>query len=144
MTLVHSNGNVPSQIASTEELGRCVFSRSNFRPASPQPVRFRAFLERRGAAEISVDRLTYAPQQQAVEIADAMANARGLNFYGWAVLTASNASVNERRVVADPLSDGTNPFHANILLPDSAIDDPDEQKHHAQQLAAVSYWRERP
>lgn len=123
--------------------GAC-FRGSNFRPASPQPIRFRAFLERRGTREISVDRLTYTPPQQAVEIADAMASGRGLSFYGWALLTASDASGNGRQVIADPLPDGTNPFHANIVLPEAAVDDLDEQKHHAQQLAAVSYWRERP
>ena len=35
MTLVHSNGNVPAQIAPTEELGRCVFSREQLPACQP-------------------------------------------------------------------------------------------------------------
>jgi len=34
-----------------------------------------------------------------------------------------------------------NPFHADILLPDTAIEDRDEQKQHAQELATEAQWR---
>lgn len=77
-----------------------------------------------------------------VEIADRMATARYRTFYGWAVVTARNASTNGRQVIASPLLD--NPYHADIILPDAAVEDREEQKCHAQELADASTWRGRP
>lgn len=49
---------------------------------------------------------------------------------------------NGREAVASPIAD--NPHHADIVLPQVAAEDREEQKRHAQDLADASIWRERP
>ena len=70
-----------------------------------------------------------------------MAAARGKTFYGWAVIDAETAASNGRQVTASPQLD--NPYHADIVLPDAAVEDREEQKRHAQELADASIWRNR-
>ncbi len=65
-----------------------------------------------------------------------------VTFYGWAVITTEYAENNGRQVVYTPLPD--NPYHTDIILPDSAAENRDEQIRHAQELADASLWRERP
>ena len=137
----HRNPVIPDRIAPTEELGRSVFSRKHFRGERVLPP---AFLERPGNPEISVDRLTHAPPGAAVVIANRAGRMRGRTFYGWAVIVAAKASGDGRTVQASPLPDGTNPYHADIILPADAIADPDGQKQHARELADTSQWRPRP
>ena len=67
---------------------------------------------------------------------------RTVTFYGWAVIDAEDAGSSERRVVYTPRPD--NPYHTDIILPDSAAEDCDEQIRHAQELADASLWRECP
>lgn len=132
----------PGCVAPDEELGRGVFSTRQFRR---ERVDFRAFLEKPGVTALSVDRLTHSPTDFAVAKADAAARERpGGAFYGWAVIIANQAAANGRSVPASPLPDGANPYHADIILPESAIADRDEQKKHAQMLADASQWRARP
>ena len=100
------------------------------------------FLSQKGSTEISVDRLTLAPEDKATAIAGKVASARNREFYGWAVVTAAKAGDDGRRVKATPTTD--NPYHADIILPDLAAQDEEEQKRHAQELADTSRWRERP
>ena len=133
---------VPHAVAPTEKLGRCVFSTSHFK-ASLRTVGFRAFLEDIGNENLSVDRLTFAPLQEAVRSGEIHGLKRGRSFYGWAVLTTLRAAADGRSVVADPvLGNDANPYHANTVLSDSDLSD--AQKHHAQQLASVSVWLARP
>ena len=142
MSLPNPNAtDLPDSIAPTEELGRSVFSRRDTgRSITPA----RVFLERPHSSEISVDRLTYAPANIATEISDRTARARGRTFYGWAVVTADKATDDRRRVSATPLPDGSNPYHADIILPESVVTNRDEQLYHAQRLADASRWRRRP
>ena len=89
-----------------------------------------------------MDRLTAAPEEEAVSIAERRAAARGKKFHGWAAVTVADAGTSNRRVAATPQR--YNPYHADIILPDLAAEDREEQKRHAQELADASTWRERP
>ena len=131
----------PDGIAPGESLGRGVFSRSQARRAERGRVLLNAFLEAEGEAEISVDRLDMAPPMEAKEIGDRVAAGRGKQFYGWAVVALEAAAANGRRARASRLLD--NPYNADIVLPDAAVEDRDEQKRHAQELADASAWRGR-
>lgn len=126
-------------VALDEELGRGVFSSKNAKRAERSRVPHHVFLERPGRINISVDRLALASAEQVERVAEAMAEARGAVFYGWAVVTADRARESGRRVVSAPLPD--NSRHANIRLPQAAADDREEQKRHAQELADASGWR---
>ncbi len=123
-----------------EELGRGIFSSTTAkrsRTAVPKSV----FLERKGNTRISVDRLSLATGNLAIDVAEGVASQRNRTFYGWAVISAGGASLDSRRVEASPLTE--NPIHADIVLPDEAIDR-EEQIMHAQLLADLSSWRARP
>ena len=100
------------------------------------------FLEKEGEPKISVDRLSVAPPDVATEIAEAVAAKRNATFYGWAFLTASRTRENGREALASPIEN--NPYHADIVLPQSAVEDREEQKRHALELADASDWRESP
>lgn len=107
------------------------------------------FLEKEGQKLISVDRLDVAPSVDVlVANGEKVAAARTLSsgiqrtFYGWAVIEAGKAKASGREVVSSPQRD--NPYHADILLPDSVVKDREEQKVHAQELADNSAWRQRP
>ena len=133
----------PDPITASEELGRGIFSRRDARAAERGQVRPTVFLERRGLREISVDRLTLAPPDEAVTIADAVAAGRAghQSFYGWAVLAASEAISVGCTVVATPYQ--WNPYHADIVLPESATDEWKQQQY-ALELAARARWLGRP
>lgn len=75
-------------------------------------------------------------------IADGNAAARNAMFYGWAAVSVRNAAVNGRQVRASPING--NRYHADIVLPDLAEENRDEQTRHAQELADSANWRERP
>lgn len=130
----------PDQIAAAEDLGRSLFSNRHSRGGRVLPP---AFLEKPGNPELSVDRLTHAPPDVVVAIADRAGAMRGRTFYGWAVIAAGKASEG-RTVQASPLPDGSNPYHADIILPPTAITDLVEQKRHARELADAAEWRPRP
>ena len=53
---------------------------------------------------------------------------------------AEKAGRDGRRVVASPVAG--NPYHGEIVLPDSAVTDLAIQLYHAQRLAEVSRWCE--
>lgn len=134
---------VPDKIAPEERLGRGVFSSKNKKRAQRKAVPFNIFLEKKGETDISVDRLDHVSPEKAAEIGDRVATSRkAKQFYGWAVVTANNASNNKRQVKATPQLD--NSYHADIILPDLASKDREEQIQHAQELAAVSCWQDRP
>ncbi len=135
---------VPNNIALTEDLGRGVFSDTHAKRARRSRVPINIFLGQEGSTEISVDRLTLAPSDEATAIADTVASARNRTFYGWAVVTAEKAGGNGRWVKATPKPDQGNPYHADIILPGLAAQDREEHKRHAQELADIARWRERP
>ncbi len=135
---------VPENIGQDEELGRSVFSRRRARRARRSRVPADVFLEKEGEPKISVDRLSIASPDEATEIAEAVAAKRNANatFYGWAFLTASRTRENGREALASPLE--SNPYHADIVLPEAAVEDREEQQRHALELADASDWRESP
>ena len=136
--------DIPESIDPSEELGRGVSS-SRIARRARRPnfqVPFNVFLPPRGERGISVDRLSVAPYNEAVAIADIRDAARDRIFYGWAVTTAIVATDNGRRIVASPIPD-VNPYHADIVLPENAAHDREEQKRHAQELADASRWNDK-
>ena len=135
---------IPDTIAPEEELGRDIYSRRHARRAQRKRVPLNVFLVEEGNTKISVDRLTFAPPDKATANAEKRAIARNATFYGWAVVTAEKAGDRGRHVIATPKPEYDNPYHADIVLPELAGEDRDEQKDHAQKLADASQWRERP
>ena len=132
---------VENNLTSRENLGRSVLSSGQAKRARRSRVPFHLFLEKEGETHLSVDRLDVAPPNEAIQIADRMAATRHRKFYGWAVVVAGDASANGRQVIASPLLE--NPYHADIVLPDAVIEDREEQKRHAKELADASTWRGR-
>ena len=107
----------------------------------------RAFLEAWGKVMLSVDRLDFAEPEEMTALGDSVAASRSsvgrkVTFYGWAVIAAEDAESSGRQVVYTPQPH--NPYHTDIILPDSIAEDRDEQVRHAQELADASRWRERP
>ena len=133
--------DVPEEVGPEEGLGRAVFSNSAARRA-PRRISLNVFLERPTVVELSVDRLDVAPPHEAITIAEQIGNVRDKPFFGWAVVETGKASTNGRRVVSSPLP-GENPYHADIVLPDTAAEDREEQKQHAQELADAATWLDR-
>ena len=129
-----------SEIAPSEELGRHVMSSSQARRAE-RSVPHHVFLERVGNPDISVDRLTTLHPDVATANADRLAARRDRTFYGWAVVSAEAAARSERNVRASPTAE--NAAHADIVLPDLAVEKRDEQIRHARELADESYWQRR-
>ena len=83
-----------------------------------------------------------APLDDVAALAQEANESRDRQFYGWASVAAREAGGNGRRVIASP-QDG-NPYHADIVLPDSAATDRGERTRHAQELADASCWVESP
>ena len=135
--------SIPSGIDPEEVLGRSVFSHRQANRALRSTVPHHVFLTKAGETRISVDRLSVAPLSDAVALAEAAAADRGRTFYGWAAVDAGAARRNGRDVVATPIPE-RNPYHGDIVLPDAALADREEQTRHAQELADASRWRPSP
>jgi hypothetical protein len=135
---------VPGNISTEEPLGRRVFSNTSAKRARRSKVPHREFLiTKPGETFISVDRLGMAPLDEVAALAQEASVSRDRQFYGWASVAAREAGGNgRRRVIASP-QDG-NPYHADIVLPDSAATDRGERIRHAQELADASCWIESP
>ena len=134
----------PEEVRDEEDLGRGIFSSRHAKRSQRSGVPFNIFLERQGVGEISVDRLSHAPESEAVLIAEKVGRSRSQRFFGWAIVSAIQARLNDRKVVSSPLPDFDNPYHADILLPRDAVEDRDEQTRHAKLLADASRWKEKP
>ena len=141
---------VPADISEKENLGRIVVSQGQTRYTHRHGrSRINAFLEKEGQKTISVDRLEVAPSEDVLvangeKVAATRARPDGSRrtFYGWAVVKAENAGGRGKDVMSSPQPD--NPYHADIVLPDPAVKDREEQKRRAQELADNSVWREHP
>ena len=126
-----------------DPLDRSVFREGRAKRAAKGTIRHDIFLEREGVEVLSVDRLDHAPDQDLAAISDRNAVARRLQFFGWAVVTVSEASRNGRYVRESAQLD--NPFHADIHLNIvEAQERRDAEKAHANDLAARAIWRPRP
>ena len=132
---------VPIEVDPEERLGRGVFSERGARRA-PRRIALNVFLERPTVVELSVDRLDVARPHEAISIAEQVGNRRGKPFFGWAVVETRQAMTNGRRVVSSPRP-SENLYHADIVLPDTAAEDREEQKQHAQELADAATWLDR-
>ena len=135
---------IPSFISAWEELGRGIFSSRQSNQADKGRVPYQVFLERIGERKISVDRLTCAPPAEVISIAERVGTRRDplRNFYGWAVVAKESVEQLGGLVKASPLS--CNPYHADIVLPDAAVESEEAQRQYAARLAGASEWRPRP
>ena len=138
-----STEKVPNNIDPDEDLGRGVFSSTHAKRARRSRIPHHVFLEKEGEIKISVDRLSVAPLSAALALAEKTAASRNASFYGWATVVSNMAESNGRRVISSPKPKQDNPYHADIILPDSVEDDREEQKRHAQELADYSNWLEK-
>lgn len=136
---------IPSFVSAWEELGRDIFSERQSKQAANGTVPLQVFLERIGIRELSVDRLTCAPTTAEVAAIAERVGARRdppRNFYGWAVVETGKVRQIGGRVKASPLP--CNPYHADIVFPDTAVESEEAQRQYAAKLAGKSKWRPRP
>ena len=136
--------SIPNTIGGAEELGHGIYTSSEKKRAARGEIPHSVFHER-VKDEISVDRLTYAPDDVAESLGDQRAACMGTNrsFYGWAAMKASKAASSDRRVQASPLSDDSNPYHADISLPDIVNVCKAKHEFHTQELAESACWKAR-
>ena len=141
--------NGPGPVSAWEELGRRVFSRSAARrAASSGKIQPSIFLERAGVMKLSVDRLTF--DEAAEGISQVVANAEQSaasrpqpnTFCGWAVVNAEAVIRAGCSVEDAPLPN--NRYHANIVLPDSALENDEAQRGYAATLAGRAKWKGYP
>ena len=136
---------IPSFVSAWEELGRGIFSSRQSNQAARGRVPYQVFLERIGERKISVDRLTCAPTSGDVAAIAERVGARRTpprNFYGWAVVAKEPVEQSGGLVKASPLPG--NPYHADIVLPDAAVENEEARRQYATRLAGRSEWRPRP
>ena len=149
MTAPDANSvNSPGPVSDWEELGRRVFSRSEARKAADGRIQPKIFLERLGNRKLSVDRLT-PPETAGIAAVVEDARKAAANrqqppntFCGWAVVTAEAVIRVGCEVKASPLPN--NRYHANILLPDSAMENEEAQRGYAVTLAGRATWKPCP
>ena len=130
----------------SEDIGRSVFSSGAAKRAKRHGrIIPEVFLEGREADSISVDRTDHAPPSVLAALSTQTGQNRTppRNFYGWATLTVNDAAANRRTVEATPTD--ANIYHADIVLHLSDDNERrDQQKQHANELAALAQWREAP
>ncbi len=132
--------SIPPEVSEEEQLGRRIFSETNLKRAR-RKVPYRLFYDKKAKEKLSVDRLDLPSSiSELIEICNKSVGDRS-GFYGWAVITAEEAGTEERKVESSPSKE--NPYHADIILPDSAINDEIKQKEHAKRLADIATLRER-
>ncbi len=131
----------PLDIDPEESLGRAVVSSKDADRAHRNGIPINVFEGPRDTNVISMNRLDLQTEEEAVNVGKVVAFARGLNrsFYGWAVIVAEKVQCNGRIVKATPLP--FNPFHADIVLPESVTNSDEERAQHAHELAIASTWR---
>ena len=134
--------DLPKVIDTTESLGRGIFDSKKARQAQSGKVPPRVFRERTGVRELSMDRVSFGHLGEIAEAHDAERTTQ--QFHGWAELSARDATKHGRTVIAKPVLP-TNPYHAEIVLPDVAVAEAgEEQDQHALSLAMASRWLPRP
>ena len=132
--------SVPPDIGPDEKLGRAIYSGTGFQKRG---VRFHHFYEK-GHTRLSVDRLSIAPFDEAVKIAELRGQYRAnpQEFYGWAVVEKTEVIEEGLSVEASPVTHPPppNPYHADIVLPEDPVDSDAKHRAHAQNLAKRSKW----
>ena len=136
-----SPANVP-EIDDEEKLARVVVTSGEAKQSRGDSVPASVF-SYHGNFEISVDRFSRMTTAEAVRHGDAIAAERGPNrsFYGWALLTRPDV-VNAGCSCRAAPNTG-NCWHANILMPESVVDDDDLHDEFAAALARRSCWKDR-
>ena len=122
----------PGKIGPDETVGRQVNSRKNAKRYRNRPIPWRAMFEARCRSDISVDRLHLDWQVEVTQVARQLQR----TFYGWVVVTPDTAQEQGRGLEPSPTA--TNPYHADILLPDR---DEDTRREHATSLANRAWWQ---
>lgn len=134
----------PGPVYDWEELGRWVFSSWQMKRAANTGVPADVFLVAIGKRDISVDRITRAPPSVAVANAEKAGAKRepARTFYGWAVVNKEQVTGLGCCTIASPSP--CNPYHADIVLPDVAMESADEQRQYATKLARRAKWKPHP
>ena len=148
------------RVADEEDLGRIVASTRDAKKAPIQEHRMRFFMVKSGESRLSVDRLSVAPASDAVSNGERVARlrqmgmvrttgrpSRNIRFCGWVVVSAGAARSGGCEVEATPIygdSEESNPYHADIVLPDRVKTDDEERKKYALRLALTAVWRDHP
>ena len=142
---------LPDEVADDEQLARCIFDKRILEIGGR--IKLKAFLPRKKQdcppewfQDISVDRFDHLTMDKAVELGKSRSEMRTSgSFLGWAILFAGRArQVDGVEVLSSPLCDGTNPAHADILLPELATTDKGAQRECLQDLAEGACWLARP
>jgi hypothetical protein len=129
---------LPITVDGSEEVGRGIFDSKKAKHARAGNISPRVFRERDGIKELSVDRLSFGAHSELSEIHDK--ERPGQSFQRWAKLSVQDATKNGREIFARPIVP-TNPYHAEIVLPESPeLEFGEEQDQHALNLAMLSVW----
>ena len=148
------------RVADEEDLGRIVASNRDAKKARTQGSLLRFFTVKPGESRLSVDRLSVAPASDAVSNGERVARlrqmgmvrtagrpSRDIRFCGWVVVSAGAVRSGRCEVEATPIygdPEESNPYHADIVLPDLVETDEDERIKYALRLALTAVWRDRP
>lgn len=136
--------SVNESIAPDEELGRSVGPTRVAKRARRKEFRFIDFMPGNGEDRISLDRVTIAPEQEIVEIAELREQRRTPphKLHGWIIVTAEAVMDNGCAVNASPQDE--NCYHADVIFPQTALADEVTLKERAQDLADAAAWHPRP
>lgn len=133
---------VPLTIDDKEELGRRIYSSRErqkiLSPSKDGKLPVNLFMPpKNGPQFISTDRLSLASTHNDLpdltRLAKRQCPSHKKDFYGWARLSIPAVTQEERTVKADRPEE--NPYHAHIVLPETAVKNEAEIAKHAQQLA---------
>ena len=127
--------SVPTEIASTEMLGRGVFDSDK----AKGKIFPKSFRERGGFAELSTDRVSIGDKKAIAEHHDQQRSPKTLK--GWATLTRDAACSMGRSVIGCEVEG--NPWHAHIVLPGTEPLSEEDQQQHALNLAKLAKWEAR-
>ena len=128
-----------------ETLGHGVFDSSNADRKSPRSRFFKDAI-RHGGRTVSVDRLDYADKDILCAVHDDEALARGddRQFYGWYTVGSDLIRSIGLDVVPSPSTDPRNIWHADLSIPDFAVEDDDQITEYAESLKSEAKWLRRP
>ena len=144
----------PNHVADEELVAHSVHQSRCFKKGKDgqeDTVRFSAFEPRKDQTDksktvrdVSSDRCQYVTESRAAELAWQRAPARGGKFYGWAIISASNARALGTDVVSSPPPDQSNPAHADIMLPVTDTWNALDRNQRLTKLAAAASWLDAP
>ena len=129
-------------ISASEDVGRRVFSSQQARKALRSGIPPNVFLPPRGETALSIDRLSAANRDELATLARAASESRPGSFHGWASVPCEDAQRDDREVRASPTPE--NPYHGEIILPDSTVTNRRERMRHAEALAKAASWEPDP